>query len=229
MKIWLYSELAAKVNMDLDLMDESFITSSELIGYCNEAIEDAEAEILKINEDYFLSSATMAWTAGTSLYALPSDIYISKIRSLMYVNGTDVYAIKRIRTMDEFENITEIANFEPNAQYQYIVRNASAAAGIQVQVFPAPRNTGTFVTAWYIRSANRISVTTDPLDIPEFASFIMQFMKVRCYEKEGHPNLQMAIGALDKQRTLMIESLTEMVPDNNNQVPCDFSHYSDHT
>ncbi len=47
MKIWKYSEMKAKVLADCDIQDELFITPDELIGYFNDALNEAEAEIMR--------------------------------------------------------------------------------------------------------------------------------------------------------------------------------------
>ena len=62
-------------------------------------------------------------------------------------------------------------------------------------------------------------------DIPEFVDYILQFMKVRCYEKEGHPNTTMAMGLLDYKKKNMINTLSNMVPDGDNLLDQDNSFY----
>ena len=58
-KVWRFDEMLLKVRRDTDLMeddpDEQFVTKAEMIGYFNEAIDEAEAEIMLLNKDYFLS------------------------------------------------------------------------------------------------------------------------------------------------------------------------------
>ena len=51
MKIWTYLEAKTKLNLDFDLEDESFITQNELAGYFNDALAEAESEIVTLNED----------------------------------------------------------------------------------------------------------------------------------------------------------------------------------
>lgn len=229
MRAWTYSEIKDKVQKDLDLQDEGFIQTPELMEYCNEAIDEAEAEIHKLHEDYFLTSTSFTWVAGTADYAMPTDIYSNKIRAIIYKSGTDIYEIKRVRGEKKFLDITDTNNFGTNDEYRYFIKNASASAGVKVSFVPAPRDSGSLATVWYIRNANRITQNSDTLDIPEFANFVIQFMKVRCYEKEMHPNLQVAIQILQQQRKMMVDTLTEMVVDDDTEVPMDLSHYWEHT
>ena len=226
MQYWTYQAIKEKVESDLDLKDESFITPEELMGYCNEAIDDAESEIHAIYEDYFLNSETLALTEGQSEYSLPSDIFANKIRAVIYSNGSINYPVKRIRDSRKFYTLALINQFGQADDYCYILKNPSAATGMKLVLYPASRETSSNnVTIWYIRNANRITSESDVCDIPEFVNFVIQFMKVRCYEKESHPNLAMAIGALEKQRKLMVDTLTEMVPDSDNTIEMDLSFY----
>ena len=45
MRFWTTSEIVEKIERDCDLEEELFIQSTEMLGYINEAIDDAEAVI----------------------------------------------------------------------------------------------------------------------------------------------------------------------------------------
>src|SRR3954470_8745840 len=125
-----WSELKTKIEADLDLQDEDFVTASELLGYANEAVDEAEAEIHTLYEDYFLTEGTITLIAGTSSYALPSDIYGSKIRGVIFSNNGLIYPVKRIRNSKKFELIANIRFISSSTDdYRYLLKNASAAAG----------------------------------------------------------------------------------------------------
>jgi len=81
------------------------------------------------------------------------------------------------------------------------------------------------LTLYYLRNANRMLVDSSVCDIPEFTSFIIQWIKMRCYEKEGDSRFQLAGTLVDQQRRQMIETLTSMVPDGDNEIDSDVSHY----
>lgn len=242
MRLFTYSEIEAKVRLDLDLQDaNNFVQNDEFAGYANEAIQDAESEILKLNEDYFLSNDTMTLASGTQDYDLPLDIWGQKIRSLIYKNGSLIYPIMRIRDPHEFYKKHELDTYATSGtEYSYILRASTAGAQAKIVFSPSPTESGAYVQRWYIRKANRIPLTTDAgtptratqlatvIDIPEWASYIMQFMKYRAYEKEFDPRMAEAKEALISVRKSMVESLTEKVPDNDNQVPMDLGFYSEH-
>jgi len=80
---------------------------------------------------------------------------------------------------------------------------------------------------YYIRNANRMIDDTSVCDIPEFVDFILQYMKFRCYEKESHPNLPIAMAALKFKRKNMNDTLANMVPDGEQELEQDTEFYRD--
>lgn len=337
MKSWIYSELRNKLLGTMDLQDETFITPSELIEYFNEGIEEAESEIHKIAEDYFLTFDWLPLVTGTADYPMPYNIYGNKIRGLIYANGSIIYPIKRIRTYNEFETLAYADQYGQPDDYRYIIRNPNPGNYV-ISLTPASRetailspqaNTFTPVKRWYLRQANRIpilgefipsysqfipsavdttantitiaktyvtgdqvkitadfpsgtlpnplvsgttyyvisaSATTIKLatsavnaalgtaidlttagsgtftiaiaanqtiidntivDIPEFTKFVQQWARCRCMEKEGDPRLDGAVATLGQQRAQMVSTLSEMVPDMDNEVQGDFSSYNE--
>lgn len=313
MRVPTYEEIRRKVERDLDIEEELFITPTELMGYCNEAIEEAEALIHKINEDYFLTMAPLRLVSGRNAYSLPDNIYGVKIRSIHYQNGANYYEVPRLRDHRKFNDIDSYNFASPAPQeYFYYLRNDSAQAGFKAIFIPEPNessgtsvsltiaNPGVFttvaahglavgdevnlsstgslptglrngenyvvstvpstttftvavepggaeivttgsqsgthyvekapfkMTCWFLRSAFRVTADADPIDIPEFSQFVIQHMKVRVYEKEGHPNLEKAVADLARERGLMVDTLTQMVPDNDDKIPQDTSFYEEH-
>ena len=228
MRYWTYAEIKSKVLKDLGLEQEESVRDDELLAYCNEAIDECESEIHTIYEDYFLTSATVDLVSGTSLYAMPSNIYANKIRGVVYRNGNTVYPVTRIKELNRFIDIMMTSTNDTSASYRYFLINNSAATGIQMQLVPASRETlPAAITMWYLRNANRMVALTDICDIPEFTSFVIQWMKMRCYEKEGDGRFQAAATMTDQQRQQMVETLSAMIPDGDTSLEADTSHYRD--
>ncbi len=222
MRSWTYLEIKTKVQNDLDLQDEIFITAAELLGYVNEAIDNAEAQIHALYEDYFLTKDNLALVTNTATYAMPSDIYANKIRSIYYVNGEKKYPIAKWR-----KPLHLIPFVETSDDYMYMPINTSAS-GYQMQLFPAAQETSaTNVTRWYIRNAKVLALDADVCDIPEFINYIMQYTKMRCYEKEGNVKTIKAIEDTEKEKMLMIQTLTNMVDDEDTEIRKDTSFYED--
>lgn len=336
MKIWTYAEARDKLNVDLDLQDQEFITPDELIGYFNEGIEEAESEILKIDEDYLLTPYPVPLVAGTSAYAYPQNMYAFKVRGLVYSNGSIIYDVRRFKRKSKFEQIAFANQYNAGDDYQWYPTNPSAGAA-RFNLIPASRETAIVppmsnpsypMTLWYIRHANRIPITGEyvpeyeqldlpasidaannrifttgtyvtgdkvklsvsaggllpsPLvagtvyyviaggtyikfatslanaqagtaiaiassvsgilsisiaatqsiidntliDIPEFTKFVIQWVKCRCFEKEGDPRLDGAAKTLTQQRDQMVSTLTDAQQDDENEVSMDLSSYQE--
>lgn len=229
MKTWTYAELKSNLLNELDLLGEEFVTPEELLSYFNGAIDAAEAEIhkLAVEDEYFLTKETIPLVQGVQEYTMPSNIYANKIRRIVYQNGQRVYTINRFRGSKMFEDIAA-TQIDPGnyIEYKYIIRNDSAAVGPKIVLYPAAQETNpTAVTIWFVRNANRLVTEADVLDIPEFASFVLKYAKVKCMMKESHPAVQIAIGDLEQERQLMIDTLSDMVPDEDNKVEMDLSYY----
>lgn len=223
MRSWTYSELKTKVLNDLDLEDELFIVAAEMLGYFNEAIDEAEAIVHTLYEDYYLTPAYIVLANGTQDYSFPSDIYGMKVRAISYVNGATKYEIVRWR-----RPLAELSLVDSQEDYQYLPINTSAS-GYKIRLVPASREVSTTnVTIWYIRNAKVLALAADVCDLPELAiNFVLQFVKQRCYEKEGHPNAVKAMQDTDRLKKDMIDTLMSMTDDENNEIRKDISFYQD--
>ena len=228
-RYWTYTELSDKVERDLDLEGEVFIQPTELLDYFNEAVDKAEEIVHTLYEDYFLDKDTITLVSGTSEYSLPSRIYAHKIRRIIYRNGSRVYTVARIKDWKKFEEYAldlvggSLGN---TSEYKYFILNQ--AAGTPKLLFtPEVGESGTYITVWFLRQANRFVSGSDVLDIPEAANFVMQYVKCRCYEKEGHPNLAMGLAALAESKASLEGVLSTMVPDADNEVEMDLSVYEE--
>jgi hypothetical protein len=223
-----WAQIEAKVRRDLGMTDEILIDSTEMMGYANDAIDECEALIHTKNEDYFLTYASIALVSGTSEYALPTDIYAQKIREIIYQNGSEIYEITRIRGEKRFLRAQDIATNGTSEDYQYLLVNVSASAGVKLKIYPTSRETSsTNVTMWYLRNATRMTLSSSICDIPEFIPYITQSMKVKAYEKEGNPKYDRAVMTLDKMREVMETALSERVVDDDNTIPLDLSAYDE--
>lgn len=227
MRRWTLLEIKNKIKRDLDLEDEDFIQDEEMIEYINEGIDMCEAQIHNICEDYFLTEAAFPIVTGTQLYDLPTDIYGMKVRGLIYNNGTTIFPVKRVRELNKFIKAAVQNQFPAALDYSYMLVNSSGADP-QIKLIPAAQETSSNMTIWYLRNATELAVDADECDIPEFVYYVIQYAKVRCYEKEvGHPNSESAKAELARLEKLMLDTLSEMVPDGDNEVEKDLSIYEE--
>lgn len=227
MAFWTWSTIKAKVEADLDLEDEKFIPESELLGYANEAIREVSRQIHTLYEDYFLTRSTITLVSGTEEYALPSDIYAMKIRGMVYRNGTSVWKMKRIQDWRKFEEYEfDKTNQTQFSIYGFFLLNQTAGSP-KILITPTPNENGAYVRLWYIRTANELTVDASVMDIPEAVNYVMQYVKMRCYEKELHPNLQKAIADVEAEKQTTLETLANMVPDVDNEIEADTRIYEE--
>jgi hypothetical protein len=357
MKIWTYQEAMNKILVDLDLQDETFISSDEMIGYFNEGMTEAASEIQALNQDYFLSKYYVPLVQGSKQYDLPDNIFANKIRGVFYQNGNVNYTVDQIRRKDKFSNMMMTDEYAPNADYSYILVNSMPGQQAKMELFPKSRDTVVYppqasesvpMSMWYIRNVARIPIlgemcnpeVVDPsqvdsgadtiqtnagtatfgiksigqvgcspgsiayvtgdaikllagptgsipggitagttyyvralgsgsiqlhatkaeamsntnvldltstgsvfftinplattrminstlLDVPEFITFILQFVKCRCLEKEGDPRFEPAYKILMDQKKQMVDTLGEAIQDDDNEVQGDFSFYNE--
>lgn len=248
MQYFTLSDLLTQLDRELDLTQEdgtggdqfSFITREEKIDYINKGVHEAEREIhkLSLEDTYFRAKTYIPVSEGQQNYDLPSNIFGNKILRIMYAVDSVIYEIlrlRRTRNMTIEEEIAYIEQYGQQLNYQYLLRNdgdvsVDAPFRWELWFYPNLRITSeTAVTIWYIRQANVLNQDDDICDIPEFSDFIVQFAKVKCLEKEflmqGPPEYQ--VQKLEQLRQSMIATLTEMVPDEHNQIAQDVSFYED--
>lgn len=219
-------------NGELDLGDTSEVDDNEAMEYANQGIRECSAEILTIYEDYFLKKASpnLSLVQNADTISLPGDIYANKIRGITYSNGTLVYPVHQIKEWHKFMQY-RLLRIAPNQamRYRYFMVNASAGTSASIVLSPPAQENGAFLETWYIRRANEFASESDVCDIPEFVQYVYDHIRVKVYEKGSHPMLQKAIEDKKETKRLMIETLTAMVPDNDNRIEADMSHYMEHT
>lgn len=226
---WTLANFRTAVEAELDLEDEDFITTAEFTRFVNMAISEAESEIHKLGleDEYFRSSADLGLTSGTGAYALPSDIYASKILSIQYDSSEKQYEILRIRGVKALAEYHYLRRYGSTTCYKYLLSNV-AGTGVRVQLAPISGETNSYATVWYIRNAKQLSAEADVCDIP-FHNFILQYVRDKCLNKERMTMDAPPSPALEQQRKLMIETLSEQVPDGHNEIEYDSTHYEEST
>lgn len=226
-KIYTFSEVREQIQEEMDLQEESFISNTEYLDYTNLAIDEAEAEIHNMYQDYFLAKSVISLVAGQADYDLPADIYANKIRHIQHrqeAGKLDIYEVRRI----PIEKVMFIDETQPNNRdLVYYITN-DLANGVKITFLPTPTaNNSTDVTMWYIRNAKRVAADTDTIDIPEFIEFIFAFLRVKIAQKEASPLLGDYREALETQRALMRQTLDQMIPDADETISPDMSFYAD--
>lgn len=127
-----------------------------------------------------------------------------------FVSGTGIALNSRVESIDSSTQITLSA--------------PAKATGTTVTL----TITASRVLCWYIRRVNIPTATTDVIDFPEFWNFVAQHAIVECLKKElGNPRLQSEMDKLKDMREQVLETLANMVPDQEDLIEKDMSAYSD--
>jgi hypothetical protein len=221
-------QLRERIQADLDLEDETFIIDSDINAWINDSIRKAEAEIHTLYEDYFLAEATIIIEAGTKTYDYPTDIYANKIRKILYhdSNKTTSHEVKRVKNLID-ASTRDIYDTASGSNYllEWSPSNDSVY-GRKIRIFPEVARNGT-LRVWYIRNAKQLAVDTDVCDIDEFERYVIQSVKTECFFKDGDPRAVQSKQLEEQLKQDMINTLSNMVPDNNTEIPMDFSFYAD--
>jgi len=222
-------QIRDQVIEDLDLDEETFVSETDLNRWINDAITLAEAEIHTLYQDYFLSEAVITAVAGQASYDFPSDIYANMIRKIVYRAGDgdniETHEVKRVRNLMEAKEEDLYNTTSSSAILRWSPIN-DAATGRKIRVFPKRSRDG-FFDVFYIRNAKVLVLDDDVCDIDEFEIYIMQHAKTEAYLKDGDPRTADSKALEESYQAKMILTLAEMVPDNNNEIDMDFTHYED--
>ena len=230
MRYWTWAEIKAKVLRDLDLEGETFINEAELLGYANEAIDEVERQILTLCEDYFLARGQITLVSGQEEYAIPPNIYGMKIRQIIYRAGTQVWKLKRLRNWHKIAIYeTEKTIMNGTQQYGYFILNSVEGESPKLLLTPTPTEAGSYLYIWYIRNANELTGDASKCDIPEAVNYVMSYMKMKCLEKELHPNLPKAIQDVEQQKADTLKTLSDMYADNEDTIEPDYRLYAEMT
>ena len=223
-------DIRTQIKDDLDLNEETFVTDIDLNRWINDAIETAEAEIHDLYEDYFVSDVDVPISVGVNKYDYPADIYANKIRKILYkeasaVNGSSAHEVLREKDLIRAESRDIYETNSTNPSLSWTPSN-NAAEGKKIRLHPSSGRDG-ILTIHYIRNAKKLSLDTDICDIDEFERFVVQAVKTQVFIKDGDPRTEESKGLEEQLKVAMVLTLSNMTPDNNDDIEFDLSHYSD--
>lgn len=231
MSVFTLDDIKTLVKEPLDIEAEDFVSDDELTRYINQGIREAEAEIHNVYQDYYLAAPyTLQITAGQNEYVLPSDIYATKIRKLVYDDGSttrgSMYIVKRIRNIEDIAWVEKDEGDPP--RFTYMVTN-DKNKGNRLTLYPTPtQNFTTEFKLYYLREARQLENDSDEIDIPEFVDFVVLFARYEVLKKElGNPLLDPTKVELEAKRNQMVNTLIKRFPDGDSEIIQDTSFYED--
>ncbi len=215
-----WAVLKSEIQDDYDLEAEDFADGTQLLTWFNDGIKVVHKRIISIHDKYFETSANLALVSSASEIDLPSNIFANKFTGIFYDNGSEKYEICPL------VNLADVMHVQSSDPYQYRIMNSLTAN--KVKLYPAAReSSASNVTAYYIRDAKTITSDSESSDIPEADQFLKQYVVERAKNKERMtPDAPMS-QALKDQLDDLVDTLTNMIADENNDVVADFSFYGE--
>lgn len=215
------SEIKRKIELEHDLLEETFIGDEELTGYINDGIDVAESIIIRLMEDYYLDYSD--WTDIVEFNELPENIYANKLRKVeIKLAGGEITPIsKNFHLRDKNNsawaqetkyNIINRAGYKP----VLMINDNGDLNPIQIRYH-------------YIRNANRLVKDTDICDLPEITmQHLYAFVRKRCFEKEKDPMAKVSESDIIAFTNLIETTLSNMVDDESPIIEPDLSFYEDY-
>lgn len=212
---WTLARLTSKIQDDLELHEENFVTTDDIHEFINDAIADAEETIIDLFSDFFLKFIDLEVTAGQQLVDLPLDIYEGRIRGLFYnQSGFDAvnpnlqsYKLRKIP-------LEEVMNVQVNDDYRYRLMNPSAET-MALYFYPAITvDSDDQFRLWYIRQAQRLFNDNDVLEKGLRPQYILAHAKVSILDKAGDPAVIEAKEKKADQEARLTSSLARLSDDD---------------
>ena len=223
-------QIRDQVISDLDLEEEEWISESELNVWINEAIKVAESHIHTLYEDYFLvESDPIEIVAGQTLVDYPSNIYANKVRKIIFTDNTGTntgsHEVERVKNLIEGKTADLYASDTTTPVLRWTPTN-KVGEGRKIRLFPETGRTGRLYI-WYIREVSQLVNDNDVCEVDEFSHYIVQYVKTKAYLKDGDPRGDDSKLLEEQYKQDMINTLSDMVPDKNNELHMDMQHYFD--
>lgn len=215
-----WAEIKAEIQAEYDLSEETFVDAAELLQYANSSIEDIEKEIHTIHDKYFHAETSLSLVQGTQEYSMPTDIFANKITGIYYNDGVTKYEIKEIK------DLREVIDVDSDDDYRYKIIN-STAGGVKIKLYPASRETSSNVVVFYRRRIKLFTQDSDVLDVPEAKEFIKQYVVDKCANKERMTPDAPESAALGRKRKALLDSLENMIDDDNTDLHINTDFYEE--
>jgi hypothetical protein len=170
------AELKTRSRERSDMVNNEFISSSELTNYINESGKELyDILVQKFTDDYFVESTEFPLVSGQNDYALPSDFY--KLLGVdAKINSNDYLPLKKFN-FRERNKYREVALFVPeNIRYRLVGSNLRLS----------PTNSGsTTIRLWYVPKFVALVDDTDVL-ITDTAwdEFVIVTTAIKMLQKE---------------------------------------------
>lgn len=225
-----FGDLSTQVQRELDIEDEEFIQPQELIEYFNSAIRIVESEIVKLGlrDKYLQSEAYISTVVNQSDYDLPANIIDTRIRKLVYRDGTIIYTLKPLRGEESYEAEDVLNLYTSSDYYYYMIYKVGNDYKLRI-VPKAVKTVSNAIRIIYFKDLNRYDADATECDVPEICyEYILSYVRYRVYAKETHVNTADEKQGMETLIALMRETLQGQVSDPDmDYIDQDLSHYQE--
>jgi len=206
---------------DIDFSAEENITENQMLYIANMLQEEVYMHIINLHEDYYKTSDYVNLVDGTSAYSMPTDIYLNKLRFVQYNYNNKKYKVTRISEEEKVD-------VDSNDDYMYDIEN-STASGTQFVLYPASRITesSSAMKRVYIRQVIALTGGSSVIDIPS-THYIKYGLRKYVQEELGLQTFQVGLAEKQAALELTLNTMRTMIPDDDDTIKPDFSHYGEH-
>lgn len=216
MRTWTLQEFKNKVLLEHDLQEESFISSAEMTNYINEGIDWAESAVVTLYEDYYLDRTE--WMPIVAETQMPTNIYANKLRKVELSDDPT-------KINPEYQQIFKNSNLDPHHFGYNIFHKAGQSPVLTFENIP---DRFKYYRLTYTRNAARVTQPSHVIDLPEVAIYYaMQFVKLRCYQKERDQLAFAASNEVQAMKEEMIDALSNITNDGSDQLEPDLEFYEE--
>lgn len=154
-----------------DMVNSTFVTDTELIGYINHIYKRFYNKVVNTFENYYVSTAALSIVAGTDLYDLPTD--------MLKLLGFDVNRNGQVMTIFPWSlNERNREQRSSDAPYRYIIR------GTKIQILPKP-DANYAATFFYVPVPTELTLANQSIEVWNgFDEYIMLGAAILCKQKE---------------------------------------------
>ena len=171
------AQLRTRAQRLADMENSQFVANAEWLDYINEGLSELYDIVIGKNDDWFVTTQSIALVAGTAAYAVNAAFY--KERGVDLVSGSTSYTLRpfMFRERNAAQGLAGALLEEP---YQYQI------VGANIRFIPTPAAAGT-ATLWYIPQITQLSAdgdtvsTTLPLG---WERYIVLYAALRALQKE---------------------------------------------
>lgn len=176
----LVSDLILQVRQRADMVNSNFCTDDEILGYLNQAHQDAYQAVVKASEGYFATSAPLTVTGETA--ALPDDCW--KVLGIDHEYNSRTVTMRRFNFADR----NQVKSLPGSWRIQGYSRFRYCLTANNVRFQPVP-DAPFAATLWYVPyTPNLVAGGTLDFPVAQWDCYLIDTATAVCVAKEERDN-----------------------------------------